>query len=841
MKPVDLRVLNIARDALDVDEEARPAFLVEACAGDADLRRRVDRLLNATVDDDRVTSAGNLPAQTSFAAGDMFGPYRLIRPLGSGGMGVVWLAERVDGAFQRSVALKLLRGGLFRFDGHFRRERDILAKLDHPNIASLYDGGATGDHPWFVLEYVDGEQVLDYADARKLDTRARVRLLLPICAAVQFAHQHLVVHRDIKPANVLVSSTGEPKLLDFGIAKLLGDADARQTQTFAMTPAYASPEQRRGEPVGTAGDVYQLGLLLFELLLGIGAHESRNRKSVDSVPRIDMAYTRLDAGVQRAIAEVRSCSPERLRAQLRGDLARITAKALADVPGERYESPAALAEDLRNWLEGRPVRAHRGSFAYRAAKFVRRNGSTSVAVLLLVLATAYYVVDVSAKSRRISAERDQARAVSTFLQDLFRGSDPREVGASNLTARELLDRGVVRLDGDHEIEPNTRAALEGTIARSYQSLGLYGPARRLYADALARLDKAAAGSSLLEARLLKDSTSSLLDAADTDMATRQLQAARAILAQTGSRTDMRNAYLEGVVAMSLSMLRRPAEAQVHYDHIAAMRLALFDQDRRFFAEMLSQRADNEQIQLNAQRAEEGAREAVEVHRVAFGERDVDYALAQALHADTLTDVHRYAEAEAAYLAAIASLRATLGPEHREVGVRLSNLGLMYLRLGRFDEARAHFREALGIMQAVFGPDHIYLASPLLYEAWADVEQGASDSAQASITRAHRIVDAFGLPPMSARVTHVEARVACLRGQVESALSKFAEAERVYVDDQDPFRGPALALHRAKCLISAGRADEGRRDLAAIAAALEKGLGAEAWDTREARRLLAEPP
>ena len=554
MDPLEQRALTIARDALDVDDPGRRRALVEArCADAPALVARVLQLVEASAGEP-VDAAPVPPAPTlddALVAGATFGPYRLIRPLGRGGMGVVWLAERADGVFRREVALKLLLGsGWLRPDGHFRRERDILARLGHPNIAQLYDGGATGRQPWFALEYVDGEQLVTFADARQLDLRARVRLFLPICAAVQYAHQHLVVHRDIKPANVLVAADGTPKLLDFGIAKLIGDADARQTQTLAMTPAYASPEQRRGEPVGTAGDVYQLGLVLYELLLGHSAHDARSARGGEGVPRMDFAYTRLPGEERGRLARQRGVSAERLRGQLRGDLARIVDKAIAEAPAERYESPAALADDLRRWLDGRPVHAHRGNFAYRARKFVRRNWSTSGAVLLLVLVTAYYLVEVSAKNERISAERDQARIVAGFLQDLFRGADPREAGAPDLTARAVLDRGVQRLEADRGIETGTRGLLEATIAKSYQSLGLYEQARRLYQRALPALAGGDTDAEVQRLRVLKDSAANEIDAGDAALADLHLAAALAVLAVPARAPDMRTAYAEGVAAMS---------------------------------------------------------------------------------------------------------------------------------------------------------------------------------------------------------------------------------------------------------------------------------------------------
>jgi len=834
MDPLAQRTLNIAREALDVDDPALRAELVRRLsAGDADLEQRVAILL-AEADGVEEPAVPERAARVDqFAAGDLFGAYRLLRPLGYGGMGAVWLAERADGAFQRQVALKLLRGGWLRPDDHFRRERDILARLGHPNIAQLFDGGASGDQPWFALEYVAGEQIVDWCNRRKLDVRARVRLLLPICAAVQFAHQHLVVHRDIKPANVLVAEDGTPKLLDFGIAKLIDQADGRQTQTFAMTPAYASPEQRRGETVRTPSDVYQLGLLLFELLIGYSAHELRSRQPDRVAPRIDQALTALPPAVRRETAQARGLSPERLRTTLRGDLARIVAKAMAEAEIERYESPQALAQDLENWLAGRPVRAHRGSFAYRARKFLRRNWALSAAMLVLVLVSAYYVVDLAEKSRRISEERDQALVVAGFLQDLFRGANPQETGAPNLSARELLDRGAARLKNESRLESRTRAQLQSTMARSYQGLGLYEPAQRLYSRALETFRAPEWRDPLLTARTLKDSASNALEASDATEAAQNLQEALAFIDQAKGREDMAVAYAHGAAAMSLGNLLRHADADPHYQWIARLRPQLFDQDPRFFAETSLLQVDSESANQRPDRAAEVAREAVALNREAYGEKAPDYARALVSLADSLIDIRRYDEAEKYYVAAIPRMRETLGTRHRQVGIKLNNLGLLYLRLGRFDEARSALVEALAITTDVYGPDHEFLISPLIYLSWTATELDDLEQARTWIDRASSLAGESDFKTYTGRAHHMRARIECRTRNFEAALTDFFAARAIYDLEGEPYIGPALLAHLAECLASAGREAEALSLLPDAIKGLTDGIGEQAWDTRQA--------
>ena len=298
------------------------------------------------------------------APGDRFGPYRILHALGRGGMGAVYLAERDDDQFRMTVAIKLMRSNLVTHETleRFKTERQILASLDHPNIARLLDGGAAPNGtPFVVIEYIDGEPITDYCRRHELSIRDRIRLFRKVCSAVQYSHQNLIVHRDLKPGNILVTKDGEPKLLDFGIAKLLDPAASSQTQTNArlMTPDYASPEQVRGEPVTTATDIYALGVLLYELLTGTASLQSR--QTTDTY------------AIEQAICTEEPTRPSTTRRELRGDLENILLMALRKEPARRYASAEQFSEDLRRYLEGYPIVARQDTWSYRTSKFVRRN------------------------------------------------------------------------------------------------------------------------------------------------------------------------------------------------------------------------------------------------------------------------------------------------------------------------------------------------------------------------------------------------------------------------------------------------------------------------------------
>ena len=468
------RVRELFHRLLEAPPSARRAELERVAEDDAELARLVRRLLDdadTQVDADGAASAaGGLVPGTVVA-----GRYRILRLLGEGGMGAVYLAERIDDIAQK-VALKLMRGGSTALHKRFLRERQILARLSHPNIAHLVDGGLTdAGVPWFAMEYVDGATLTEACDRQRLDLRARVRLVAQICRAVQFAHRNLVLHRDLKPSNLLLDAEGVPKLLDFGIAKLLDDTAADKPQTVTMTPAYAAPEQLRGEPVTTASDVYQLGLVLYELLCGVSAHELRRRRvlarvTTKSLPRLEQAYAQCTAGHAERIAAERGLAPARLARVLRGDLGRIVAKATADDPRQRYDGAQALAEDLERWLGGLAVLAQRGSLGYRLGKLLRRHAYAAAAIALLgvgLLASSVVAINRAGHERE---QRRRAQTVVAFMRDVFRQGDPQNAGA-DARPLDLLERAAARLEARKDVDDVTRAVLLGEIAGVFQALG----------------------------------------------------------------------------------------------------------------------------------------------------------------------------------------------------------------------------------------------------------------------------------------------------------------------------------------------------------------------------------
>ncbi len=437
--------------------------------------------------------------EASGLIGRRIGPWEVVRWIGHGGMGSVFLARRADGAFVQEVALKLIRPGFAsrQLLRRFRDERQVLASLAHPHIARLLDGGATEDGlPYLVMEHVEGETLEEHCAARGLGLDERVDLFLAVCAAVEHAHRNLVVHRDLKPANILVTPAGEPKLLDFGIAKLLGReaGDAtRLTQGAATlgTVTFASPEQLRGEAVTTANDVYSLGVILYRLLGG------RHPYDLDDVPFPEAVRRVCESEPpppSRAAAEAGDATAARV---LRGDLDNVILLALRKSPAERYPSVAAFAVDLRAWRAGLPVAARQPTARYRAVKFVRRHrlGVAAAAVTLLSLvgglgAAAWSARQAREEARRAELERARAEEVSGFLQGLLgatnsSGLAPRQgpYGAK-VTVAEVLGAAARRLDGNAS-QPAVAAPLRRALGSSYAGIGLYAPAEREQRLALA--------------------------------------------------------------------------------------------------------------------------------------------------------------------------------------------------------------------------------------------------------------------------------------------------------------------------------------------------------------------
>ena len=486
------QIADLFHRAAGLPAEARAAFVAELRVGSPAVADHLSRMLEADAGDSSFVegiiadSARDAVGLDEALIGERFGPYRLERIIGYGGMGAVFLGSRADDEFRQVVAIKTIRAGRESPGGleRFRREREILARLDHPGIARLVDGG-TGPRgvPFVAMEYIEGVPLMTHLAERRTPLRARLQLFLELCDAVEVVHRSLIVHRDIKPGNVMVTPDGRVKLLDFGIAKLVDEFDPAPAVTVtaqrAMTPEYASPEQILGRPVTMATDVYGLGVLLYEMLTGARpvAWDSSHPYELAQAIVQETPTAPSDAVRRAGEASGRPEPSRRLVRLLRGDLDRVVLTAMRKEPERRYPSVAALASDVRAWLAGRPVTAQPDTRRYRVRKFVGRHPvATAVAGAFLATVAAFTAVTVR-QARLIARERDtavvaerRAGANADFLARLFTTADPRTAGNRNMTAFELLHAGVAQLAQDHSLDPRVRADLYLTLGRALVDL-----------------------------------------------------------------------------------------------------------------------------------------------------------------------------------------------------------------------------------------------------------------------------------------------------------------------------------------------------------------------------------
>ena len=755
------RVDPLLDAALDLPLQERAGWLAALPPQHADLTALLQELLDRAANVQTNALFAALPAldthdaaaadafASRYAAGDAIGPYRLVRPLGVGGMGVVWLADRADGLMQqRSVALKLPFLALGPFQGdlaaRIAREREILATLDHPHIARLYDAGvATDGQPYLALEHVDGQRIDRYCDEQHLDVAARLRLFLQAARAVAQAHAQLVVHRDIKPSNLLVDAAGQVKLLDFGIARLLeaGDGPARdvtQQGARALTPDYAAPEQIAGAPVGTRADVYALGVLLFELLTA----QRPYRLKRDTRAALEEAI--LAAEVPRP-SEV--AGDPALRRALRGDLDTIVLKALKKPVGERYASVDAFAEDIERHLSSRPVLARPDTLGYRVRKFVVRNRfavATAAALLLTVLGGASAALW---QARIAIAERQRAEDVKNFVAAIFREASPYEgSGTKELSAIDLLKQADKKLATALAGRDSERIELSNMIGESLLALGDVAAAEPVIARSVAEAAPALgpAHAQTLRGLLLQSQVHRLRG---------RPQQARADLDQAlpALREHAAAGSTEAVTALATALAHRTltaidlgayadAEQFAHEGAaLATARLAERDPQAVASAVLLSLSLRyTRKFELARDSGERALRLAVAVHGEAPPHPRVIEA--RSVYARALADTGDLARGIAMLAAAVADTRALQGPKSVQAGILVQNLVDYQLELGEIELADAHAAEALAILGAHFAPDSMSYALTLHGRATAHLARQQGAQALAAATRAAGLID-----------------------------------------------------------------------------------------------------
>jgi serine/threonine-protein kinase len=741
------RLQVLFHQALDLPEPERDAFLVGSSADDPSLVADAKALLAEDARPDFILDRGvNAVAASMLDRGDdpwpgSFGPYRIVRPLGEGGMGVVYLAERNDlGAV---AAIKILRDAWLSpaRRERFASEQRLLAQLSHPFIARLFDADTLADGtPWFVMEYVDGLPLTEYCRVHATSLPERLRLFRDVCEAVQHAHQHLVVHRDLKPSNILVKSDGTVKLLDFGIAKQLESVDGRgdQTQTGLrlMTPAYAAPEQVRGGRIGIHTDVYALGVVLYELITGRLPFPVSESQHIEAL--ISGSEPERPSVAARSVAL--SCAPHLRTAHLSksewADLDVVCLTAMHKDPARRYATVDALIRDIDRYRDGEPLQARKDSVRYRLGKFVRRHEQAVVAAgIVIVFAlglVAFYTVRLARARNEAVFAAAKAQRVLRFTLDLFQGGDKLAGPADSLRVVTLLDRGVIEARG-LDAEPSAQAELYLTLGGIYQKLGKLARADSLIQLALARRqtllgprhpDVAATLVALGQLRI----DQARFEEAE-QLIRRGLQVANATLppgdpgiigatAALGRVLQERGAYAAAIPVLQ-SVVRMSEAGHASRGEIAANISALAD--AHFYA---------------------GHRDASDsLNRIVLAAYETIYGKRHPLVADVLvnfgaTEQERgnFTSAERYNRQALAITREYYGPTHFETAAKLTLLGRALVPQNRFAEADSLLREALSVRERVYGPMHPAVASTLNDLASSAFHQDRYDEAEARWSR-----------------------------------------------------------------------------------------------------------
>lgn len=789
----ETRIEQVFARAVLLPLAERAAFLAHECGGDASFAAEVASLLAA--DDDArgflATPAlaagaglggGGAPvlagpsgahASSGDLAGARVGGYRVVRLIGAGGMSSVYLAERdaAEHGFRMQVALKVIKRGLDTDEilRRFITERRLLAGLVHPNIARLIDGGATDDgRPYIVMEYVDGTPVDRYCEARSLSVRERLALFRGVCAAVAHAHRSLVVHRDLKPSNIFVTDDGIPKLLDFGIAKVLepeiGDGGAGGERVAAtvtawrmMTPRYASPEQIRGEPTTTATDVYSLGVVLYELLAGRAPFPADTSLS-DLERMICQGAPARPSTIVRAAAATASTraaggdgggadSPRQRARRLAGDLDMIVLMAMRKEPERRYGSVDQLDDDIRRHLEGLPVMARPDTVRYRTAKFVRRNPAPVAAAAFIVVLLAAFGAAMSVQLGRTSAERDRAnveaetaRSTAEFLEGLFRVSDPSEARGQSVTAREILERGAQRVEKDLAEQPLVQARLLRSIGGVYANLGLYGDARPILERAV-EIHRTTPGAEEAEVAASLDRLANLYRrTGDTRESLALAEEALAIRERVFGADHINVASSLNNVALLRTRVGDLDGATALLARAIAIRERELGAEHPDLATPLFSLANIHMATNDFGAARPLFERTLRLWEASLGPEHPQVAAAFSSLSQIASEEDRHAAADSLARLALAIRTKAYGTEHDIVGGDLSNLALVRLRAGDARGALEPAERAVAIIERALGAAHVTTANAHLTLAEALAAAGEHDRAAASYERVIAILD-----------------------------------------------------------------------------------------------------
>lgn len=687
---------DIVDQALTLRGSERTTFIDKKCKGNRQLKSEVTDLLESIEKSEGYlenTSSGlssyfrSLTPDISISGnssliGQQIGAYRISELIGYGGMGSVFKAERSDGSFDHTVALKIIRRGMDTPSNvaRFKREQQILAGLNHPNIARLYDGGVTQDGlPYLIMEYIDGKPITEYCDDNRLTIDERIKLFKQVCRTVQYAHSNLIIHRDLKPDNILVTSEGQIKILDFGIAKLMESeigsiALPTHKGSPILTLSYAAPEQVTGDSLTTATDIYALGVLFYQILTGIHPFDFKGKKvalieqeiTSKTPEKPDQRYCNLSGKLQQKVAENRSTTSSAIRQELQSDLEAIVLKTLRKPADARYSSTAELIKDLDYFQNNLPVLARSDSFRYHLSKFLRRHRvGIAVATCMFLLVTGlvfYHTWQITEQRNQAQVEAQKAAQVTTFLIDLFEANDPTEAQGDTITARELLARAEKRVS-DLQGQPEVQGQMFGITGQIFRRLGNYGQSRKSLKRSVA-LRKQIYGPAHSETIESINQLGLLLcDQGNYAVADSMLSTALELQESSFNSNNLSLALTQNTLAYALRRQGYYNRAETLYRRSLQTRQKVLGPDHPLAIESLS-------------------------------------GLGASLH-----NQGDYKATEHIFKEVLKRRRALLGPMHPDVAMSINNLAALQMNLGRYDEAEPLFREALTKRKSIYGALH----------------------------------------------------------------------------------------------------------------------------------------
>ncbi len=765
----------IFEEALKLDEPERTEFLKSACDNDQEMIEEIITLIEADSNVPRLLKSKaadsiNLLLHKNYE-GKIIGKYRIIKQIAEGGMGAVFLAERADGQFNQKVALKIIKPGMNSAEiiKRFGIERQILASLQHPNIARLLDGGLTEENlPYFTMEYVEGKPIDEYCNGNGLSINERLKLFSKVCAAVQYAHQNLVIHRDLKPSNIMITKDGIVKLLDFGIAKVFTENDPLQQTAYpgtkfnVMTPEYASPEQVKGEHVTTSTDIYSLGLVLYLLLTGEKAFKLNSRSPVELEKIIcltepskpsSLISTKKKNSIPQTEGKdnIGNVQPDKLKKILSGDIDNICLTALRKEPGRRYASAEQFQQDIENFLKGMPVSARQSTPAYRAGKFIKRHKIAVISSFIIFTAvtviTTYYTIQLKRERDKARLEAQKAQQVAGFLKNIFKVSDPYQARGETITARELLDKGAQKINNDLSDQPDVKETMLNLIGEVYINLGLYEKAEKLFNEALRINEK--------DNKINADLAESLKDLGEIHLFKGEFKPAEPLLKKSMSiysslsqknNIDYMNClsdlawyyYLSGnydkadsLYINIIASLRSgfPDNNELRYTMMNDLALDYHEEGKYEKADSLFNMTLSEQKKIygskphpelstttynyaellrdkgDYKRAEKMFRTSLDMDIKLHGPEHPDVAYSMQGLASIYRLQGKYGYAKDLYLKVLAMREKFLGKEHPDVAFAIYNIGLVYFNEQKYDSAKIYFTRSMTMHAKLNGPEH----------------------------------------------------------------------------------------------------------------------------------------